>query len=172
MQGNFFIVLIILSFVSCNEYKLKLPVETSLGNLVKIEQRDFAETSEKKIIPKSKEVLYLLFFEGKSELLYNVTVHTMDIQEAVPYILKSINNCVPLLINRETRIQYAPIFVGSPDSNGIISQDGWGINGNVKNYNWKGTLTLNKSKIVLVYLIPQKTLELRLKDGEHEYRIK
>ncbi|OGU75874.1 MAG: hypothetical protein A2V93_01855 [Ignavibacteria bacterium RBG_16_34_14] len=170
--NNLFLVLFILLFISCNENKVKLPVKTSLGNLVKIEQKDMVETSEKKIIPKPEDNLYLLIFEGKNEIPFNVIVQTMDIQKAIPYILKSVNDLTPLIINRETRTQYSPVFVGSPDSVGIISQNGWGINGDVKNYIWKGTLTLHKPKILLVYLIPKTALKLNLKDGEQEYQLK
>jgi len=170
--NNLFLALFILFFISCNENKVKLPIETSLGNLVKIEQKDMVETNGKKIIPQPEEILYLLLFEGKSEIPFNVTVLTKDIQTAMPYILESVNDFTPLIVNQETRTQYSPIFVGTPVSDGIISQSGWGVNGEVNNNIWTGTLILMQPKIILVYLIPKTALKLSVKDGEQEYQFK
>jgi hypothetical protein len=167
-----FFFLLIPLFISCIDIKVKLPIETSLGNLVTIEQKDMVETSGGKITPKSEEVLYLLIFEGKSEIPFNVTVQTTDIQRAIPFILESIREYAPLIVDQETYNQYTPVFTGSPDTIGIISPNGWGIDGDVKNYNWKGKLTMQESRIALVYLIPKTAVKLILKDGEQVFQTK
>ena len=58
------LALALLLCFSCGD-KVTLPIKTSLGDLVKIENKDNVPTSKESISPKSDEVIYVLSFYGK-----------------------------------------------------------------------------------------------------------
>lgn len=161
------IVPLVLLLVSCHKTNsLRVPtsngapIRTSIGNLTSLEKKDSVETSDKKISPKSDEVLYLLTFEGKSEITYEGKA-----QQDGPNRI--------LLLDAKGK-EYSPESAGTP-KNGTLSDKDWKYNGGMKAVNGKfvfsGTMTLPEPKIVLVFLIPKDAAKLSLKDGDQKHPI-
>ena len=161
------IVPLVLLLVSCHKTNsLRVPtsngapIRTSIGDLTSLEKKDSVETSDKKISPKSDEVLYLLTFEGKSEITYEGKA-----QQDGPNRI--------LLLDAKGK-EYSPESAGTP-KNGTLSDKDWKYNGGMKAVNGKfvfsGTMTLPEPKIVLVFLIPKDAAKLSLKDGDQKHPI-
>jgi hypothetical protein len=167
-----FFALPILLFISCSGNKVNLPIETSQGSLVKIEKKNMVETTQKdtglpyyytkKITPNSEELLYLLTFEGKNEIIYEGRL-----QNDGPY---------KLLIIDSKGAQFSPEFAGTATEDGIVSNREWLISGSVETIDgelvFKGTATLPEPKLTLIYLVPKKASGLTLKDGNQRHPIK
>ena len=168
--------LLLLLLVSCGGNKMKslsegttkrtptsngAPIRTSIGDLARIEKKDSVETNEEKIVPKAEEVLYLLTFEGKSEITYDGTT-----QRDGPNRI--------LLID-PTGKEYVSEFAGTPAKDGTLSNKEWRYNGGMTAVNGKfvfaGTLSLPEPRVALVYLIPKDVSSLSLKDGDQKHSI-
>lgn len=159
----FTLILTLLLFISCSENKVKLPIATSLGNLVEIEQKDMVQTNKKQITSNSKEELYLLIFEGKSEVLYDGKS-----KEDGPWRV--------LIDSKGT--QFWPVFAGTPQKDGIISNAEWLMHGTSEDLVvvegkliFKGTATLPEPRVALIYLVSKEAIGLTLKDGNQRYPI-
>jgi hypothetical protein len=137
------------------------PIKTSIGDLARIEKKESLETSDNKIVPKAEEVLYLLTFEGKSEITYEGKT-----QQDGPNRI--------LLIDANGK-EYASAFAGTPGKDGTLSNKEWRYNGPMKAVNGRfvfaGTMTLPEPRIALVYLIPKDITGLSLKDGDQKHSI-
>ena len=157
-----FFILTVLLFISCGNNKVKLPIETSLGNLVKIEQKDMIKTNKKIITPKPEELLYLLTFEGKNEIIYEG-----ELQYDGPY---------RLLIVDPKGAQFNPEFAGTITEDGTVSKEKWLMTGSVEFLTgepvFKEKAVLPEGKLALIYLVPKKASGLTLADGDKRYRIK
>ena len=150
--GCFLILLI-----SCN--KVQLPIETSWGNLVRIEKVDRLITDEETLSPGTGEVLYLLSLEGKGKIA---------VQSSEPH------GWMPPLVD-STGKQWFPVFAGSPTREGTLTKKQWVYNGQMTGQDGKlvfeGTISLPEPKMALVYLVPRSAAGLALKDGERRHRI-
>jgi hypothetical protein len=137
------------------------PIKTSIGDLTGLEKKDSVATSEKKIVPKPEEVLYLLTFEGKSEITYEGKT-----QQDGPNRI--------LLIDAKGK-EYVSEFAGTPAKDGTLSDKEWKYNGGMKAVNGRfvfaGTMTLPEPRIALAYLIPKDVSSLTLKDGNQKHSI-
>ena len=157
-----FFALPVLLFISCGSNKVKLPIETSLGNLVKIERKDMVETNKKKITPKPEEFLYLLTFEGKNEIIYEG-----GLQYDGPF---------KLLLVDSRGAKFPAEFAGTVTEIGFVSIEKWLMTGWVEFTSegsvFKGKATLPEGKLALIYLVPKKASGLTLADGDKRYRIK
>lgn len=156
----FTLILALLLLITCTENKVKLPIATSLGNLVEIEQRDMIQTNEKQFTPNTKEVLYILMFEGKSEVLYEG-----KLKEDGPW---------RALIDSKGK-EFWPVFAGTPQKDGVISNAEWIMSGTVEVVEvepvFKGKATLPAPKLALIYLISKDAAGLTLKDGNQRHPI-
>src|SRR5688500_15262375 len=108
-------VLILAMLSACGGNKVRLPIETSLGNLVRIETRDGVTTDERTISAEAGKVLYLLSFEGKSEITY-----------------EGAEKEVLLTIIDSKGTEFNPVFAGSPTNTGTLSSKEWKYNGALK----------------------------------------
>lgn len=147
--------------VSCAR-KVTLPIKTSLGDLVKIENRDTVTTNESVISPKPDELIYVLNFEGKKEFEFE------GVDAAKVFTLFDL----PLLDSNGK--EFVPAFAGSPTKEGTLSNKDMNVNGGMtgREGRWvsTGKITLPEPKLALVYLVP-KNASLSLKDGEQKYPI-
>jgi hypothetical protein len=154
------ILLLGVFLAACSSNSVKLPIETSLGKLVRIEQKDNVATDERSISAEAGKVLYLLSFEGKSEIPY---------QGVQNEGLKSFT----LVDSNGT--EFSPVFTGSPTNAGPLSDKELRYNGELKGQNGKfvfvGTLSVPSGKIALVYSVPKDASGLSLKDGERRHVI-
>jgi len=166
------LLLIIIFSSACRSNLKKLPIDTSFGELISIEIKKHVETDEKKINPKPGEILYLLTFAEGDTIPFNTYAPSRDIRKAFPMILETVRLKAPLIIDLKTKTQYIPVLIGMKDrSQKIIPTIAWGINGEVKNFIWTGTL-ITIGGMTLVYLIPQEVSKFSIKDHENEFRIK
>jgi hypothetical protein len=146
--------------MSCTGNKVKLPIETSLGKLVRIEQKESVVTDERSVTAEAGKVLYLLSFEGKSEIPYegvqNEGLRSFTLVDA-------------------QGTEFSPVFSGSPTDAGKLSNKEWRYNGQMKGQNGKfvfvGTLSVPTAKIALVYSVPKDASGLSLKDGASKHEI-
>ena len=155
-------ILTALLFISCGKNKVKLPIATSLGNLVKIEQKDMIKTNKKIITPKPDELLYLLTFEGKNEIIYEG-----GLQYDGPF---------KLLLVDSKGAKFPAEFAGTVTENGIVSNEKWLMTGRVEftaeGSVFKGKAVLPEGKLAVIYLVPKKASGLTLAEGDKRYRIK
>ena len=153
-------VLLVIFLVSCAGNKVKLPIDTALGNLIRVEQKDTVATDEQPISAEAGKVLYILSFEGKNGLTYEGGE-----QDAL--------QAFPLVDAKGT--EFRAVFEGSPTDKGALSNKDWHYNGRLQGKNGKfvfvGTLTIPTSKITLVYSVPKDAAGLTLKDGERRHAI-
>lgn len=153
-------VLILVMLSACGGNKVRLPIETSLGNLVRIEKKDDVATDERTISPEGGKVLYLLSFEGKSEIPYEGE--------------KEMFQTFTLVDSKGT--ESTPVFAGSPTNAGTLSNKEWKyIRGQLKAQNGRfvfvGVLSLPQPRLALVYAVPKDASGLTLKDGERRHAI-
>ena len=161
----FILVLSLMLCISCAE-KAKLPIKTSLGDLMKIEKWDKLTTDEGIISPNSEEIVYVLSFECK-----NLEFEEIEILDAA--------NVLPKLVNRtlvdSKGNEFTLVFFGSPTGEGALSNKEIRFDGALRPKNGKwfftGKLIVPESKLALVYVVPKNALGLALKDGEKKYRI-
>jgi len=118
--------------------------------------------SNEKISTKPEEILYLLTFEGKNEMIYEG-----NLEHDGP-------NKFPIIDSQGTR--FFPEFAGTAKEDGIVSNKEWSVNGSVDTrsgkYVFTGKVTLPEPKLTLIYLVPKKASGLVLKDGDQRYPIK
>ena len=149
-----------LFLISCAGSRVRLPIKTSLGNLVSIEKKDSVTTDERTISAEAGKVLYLLSFEGKSEITYEGAE-----REALQ----------TLTISDSKGTEFAPVYSGSPTNTGTLSGKDWRYNGALKPQNGKfvfaGVLSVPSGKIALVYSVPRDASDLSLKDGKEKHPI-
>jgi hypothetical protein len=154
------VILLAVSLMSCTGNRVKLPIETSLGKLVRLEQKDSVVTDERSISAEAGKVLYLLSFEGKSEIPYEGAQN----EGLRSFALVDANGT-----------EFTPVFSGSPTNAGKLSAEQWRYNGELKGQNGKfvfvGTLSVPAGKIALVYSVPKDASGLFLKDGERKHAI-
>ena len=136
------------------------PVKTSLGDLVKVEKKSEVITTGKSaevIRPKSGQTLYVLSFEGKSEIKYET----------------GSDDYYPLVDSSGQ--QFPLIFFGTPKSDGKLSADDWVLNGEAKGkdgrFVFSGTARLAEPKVTFVYSAPENANGLALKDGDQKHPI-
>lgn len=148
----------LLTTVSCTR-KME-PIKTSLGDLVKVEKKSEVSTagqSAEVIRPKAGETLYILSFEGKSEIKYE----------------SGSDDYYPL-VDSSGR-QFPPVFFGAPGSHGKLSADDVKLNGEAGGQDgrfvFSGTATLPEPKVTFVYSVPESAGGLALKDGEQKHPI-
>ena len=179
---------VLLLFVSCSS-KVNLPINTSLGNLSKIEKKDQVKTNKDAVAPKSGEIVYVLSFEGKKEHevkdvaapeLVSLTGGLSDASEitftnftvsAAPAMGSIVN--MPLVDSSGK--EFAPSFFGSPQSDGSISNKNITFNGLVTGKDGKpwvrtGRLDFPDGKVTVVYVVPENA-SLSLKDGAQKHAI-
>lgn len=153
-------VLLLILLVSCAGNKVKLPIDTSLGKLVRIEQKDKVATVDQPISAEDRKVLYILNFEGKSEITYEGGE-----QDAL--------RAFPLVDSKGT--EFNSIFAGSPTNTGALSNKDWRYNGQLQGRNGKfvfvGALSIPAGKLTVVYSVPKDVAGLSLKDGERRHAI-
>jgi len=141
--------------VSCGRHKVSLPVQTSLGQLVAIEQKDTVATDKGAITPGAGEVLYQLTFEGRNELAY----------EGKPRE----DGFARVLVD-STLNEFEPAFAGTPRADGTISHEKWTWTGfytgdGTGRTVFKGSVALPEPKLTLVYKVPRAASGLMLRDG-------
>ena len=146
---------------ACSGDKVQLPVATSIGNLVRIEEKPSVTTSDGVIEATSREVVYVLSFEGKKEFAYEGKTET----EGPKSLL--------LIDSRGNR--FSPAFAGTPTPDGIISDKEWLLNGELRGRDGKwvfiGTLSIPEPRIALVYRVPKSASGLVLQDGQQQHAI-
>ena len=154
------IIFLLVFLISCTGSKVNLPIETSLGKLVRIEQKDKVATDEQPISAEGGKVLYILSFEGKNELTYEGGE-----QDAL--------RAFPLVDSKGT--EFNSIFAGSPTNTGALSNKDWRFNGQLQGRNGKfvfvGALSIPSGKLMVVYSVPKDAGGLSLKDGERRHPI-
>lgn len=146
--------------ISCAGNKVNLPIDTSLGKLVRIEQKENFATDERSVSAEEGKVLYLLNFEGKNEISYEGGQ-----QDALQGF--------PLVDAKGT--EFRTVFAGSPTGTGALSNKDWRYNGQLKGQNGRfvfvGALSIPAGKVTLVYSVPKGVSGLSLKDGERKHAI-
>jgi hypothetical protein len=158
---TFFIITLLI--MSCkSDTKVKFPILTSVGDLVSVEIKGDVKTEGEYRAIKPDEYLYLLTFKGKSEFILNGSIDKSDPHR--------------LLVDQDGT-EYWPIYSGSLNEDGIISDNDWMISGNMtvsENGEWvySGTLTIPKPEFILIYYIPKNIKELSLRDGTVQIPIK
>lgn len=185
---NSIFVLTLLLSVSCSS-KVNLPINTSLGNLTKIEKKNKVNTNKDAVTPKSGEVVYVLSFEGKKEHdvkdvavpeLISLTGGLSDASDitltdfavsAAPGMGSALN--MPLVDSSGK--EFAPAFFGSAQSDGTISNTGIRFNGQVTGKDGKpwvrtGKLGFPDGKVTVVYVGPENS-SFSLKDGAEKHSI-
>jgi hypothetical protein len=159
---NSIFVLTLLLYVSCAN-KVTLPIKTSLGDLVKIENKGKVTTNKETISPKSEEVIYVLSFEGKKEFEYKEVElsKTFDLLE------------LPLVDSKGK--EFVPVFAGSPTKEGALSDDDIKTDGQATGKDGKfvatGKIILPEPRLTLVYVVPKDSSGLALKDGGQRHPI-
>ena len=178
----------LLIFASCSS-KVKLPIDTSLGSLTKIEKKDKVNTNKDAVTPKSGEVVYVLSFEGRKEYdVKNVAVPELisltgglsdasnisftDFALTAAPRMGSILN-MPLVDTSGK--EFAPSFFGSPQSDGSITNATVRFDGQVTGKDGKpwvltGKLRFPDGKVTVVYVVPEDS-NLSLKDGAQKHSI-
>ena len=150
----------VLALGSCAEGP-RLPVKTSLGDLVRIEKKTSIQTSDGNIDAKTDELLYLLSFEGKKELAFEGKAEAEG-----PKTFRLIDS---------KGTSYGPAFAGTPTAEGVISDKEWKYNGGLTGRDGKwvftGALEFPDPKISLVYKVPKDASGLKLKDGNETHAI-
>ncbi|MGZ5435954.1 MAG: hypothetical protein ACXW3F_07730 [Pyrinomonadaceae bacterium] len=154
------IIFIPLVLIACAGNKLTLPIDTSLGKLVRIDQKQTVATDDRSIAAEDGKVFYVLSFEGKDQISYEGGE-----QDAL--------QAFSLVDAKGT--EFRTVFEGSPTDTGALSDKDWHYNGQLQGKNGKfvfvGTLTIPTSKITLVYSVPKGVSGLSLKDGERKHAI-
>jgi len=145
---------------SCAGNKVNLPIDTTLGKLMRIEQKETVATDERVISAEAGKVLHLLHFEGKNEISYEG-----GNQDAL--------RGFPLVDAKGT--EFTPTYAGSPTDSGALSNKDWRYNGQLQGKNGKfvfvGALSVPRGKITLVYSVPKGASGLSLKDGDRKHAI-
>lgn len=146
--------------IACAGSKVKLPIDTSLGKLARIEQKDNVATDERSVSAEDGKVLYLLNFEGKNEISYEGG--EQDTLQAFPLV-------------DAKGTEFRTVFAGSPTDTGALSNKDWHYNGQLQGKNGKfvfvGALSVPTGKLTLVYSVPKGTSGLSLKDGDRRHAI-
>jgi hypothetical protein len=154
------LVFSLIFLVSCGGNKVNLPLDTSLGKLVRIDQKENVATDERSISADDGKVLYLLNFEGKNEVSYEGGE-----QDAL--------RAFPLVDSKGT--EFTSMYAGSPTNSGVLSNKDWRYNGQLQGKNGKfvfvGALSVPTGKITLVYSVPKGVSGLLLKDGDRKHAI-
>jgi hypothetical protein len=167
MRARFMFVCLLVVSIACSGMQqmpeLKQPIKTSLGDLVKVENKDKVTTNEKAISPQPEEVIYVLSFEGKKE------IEVKDGGALEAYDLPQF----PLVDSNGK--EFVPAFVGSPAQDGSLSNADIKMDGalGAKDGKWqfaKGMLKFPEAKVTLVYIVP-KNASLAFKDGGQLHRI-
>jgi hypothetical protein len=143
--------------------KVKLPIDTSVGNLVSIEQKMNVATDGENIAIKPGEILYLLTFNGKSEFSLNGPLSKADPQRA--------------LVDQDGK-EYWPVYSGSLREDGVISNKEWNFSSGVMTGGEDGQLvfvdgsmTIPKPEFTLIFCVPQNITKLALRDGDKQFPV-
>lgn len=146
--------------ISCAGNKVKLPIETSLGSLVRVEKKSSVATDEQTISSEAGQVLYVLSFEGKNEIRYEGGKKD-PIQT---YALVDSNG-------KET----TPLYAATPIEGDKLSNKDWHYDGQLHGtgggFSFVGVLRFSQPKVTLVYRLPSDVSGLALKDGERRHSI-
>jgi hypothetical protein len=143
---------------------LKAPIHTSLGTLTSVVERRSVETyytSAATLTAGSGEVLFVLSFEGTGAITFEGKA-----QHDGP-------NRLPLADAAGT--EFWPAFAGTPNGSGVISGEGWRLNGKLvfpagaTAPAFQGTVMLPEPKLTLVYRLPKSATGLVLVDGDQRY---
>jgi hypothetical protein len=160
-----------------------------LGDLTKIEKKNNVSTNKDPITPKSGEAIYVLSFEGKKDReVKDVAVPelislTGGLSDNSDISLDNFNvsagsgmaSALNLPLVDASGKEFAPVFFGTPNTDGVISNIGARINGHVTGRDGKPWLTTGKfdfpeAKVTVVYVVPESAT-LSLKDGEQKHAI-
>lgn len=133
---------------------------TPLGNLVRVERRQHVTLkgeARPSINARAGETLYLLWFEGKTEIRFEPTLPDYPLQDAA---------------GRE----FPLVFAGSPTPDGGLTAEGWRFESGGKmsmggRWAYGGTARLPDPKVVLVYAVPADARPLKLVDKDQEYEL-
>lgn len=159
---NSIFVFTLLFFISCAG-KVTLPIKTSLGDLVKIENKDKVTTNKETISPKPGEVIYILSFEGKKEFEYK------EVE------LSKVFDILHLPLVDSNGKEFVPIFAGSPAAEGTLSDKDIKTDGQATGKDGKfvstGKVVLPEPKLSLVYVVPKDASALALKDSGQKHQI-
>jgi hypothetical protein len=146
--------------------KAALPMKTSLGDLVKIENRNEVKTDQETIALKTNESLYAFSFEGKKKIEFKGD------KSANP------NSYLYLPLIDPTGHEFVPVFAGGSVKDGVLSKKGIDIITQfriAKNFEQvptgEGFIMLPEPKLTLVYLVPKEVSGLALKDGGQRFQI-
>lgn len=184
---NSILILTLLLCASCSK-NVTLPIKTSLGDLTKIEHKDKATTTKETLTAKPGEVLYVLSFEGKKEFeVKDVAVPelarlTGGLSDASDIRLTDFSvgaapglGDVLLPLVDSSGKEFKPMFFGTPNAEGVLSNDNIKFNGSVTGKDGKpwvrsGKMDFPEGKVTVVYAIPEKAT-LTLKDGAQKHAI-
>lgn len=159
---NSIFVLALVLCISCAD-KATLPLKTSLGDLVKIENKDKVTTNKETISPKSGEVIYVLSFEGKKEFEYK----EVELSKTFDLLY------LPLVDSNGK--EFVPAFAGSPTKEGALSDKDIKTDGQATGKDGKfvgtGKIILPEPKLTIVYVVPKDASGLALKDGGQRHPI-
>lgn len=146
---------------SCGDSRVKLPIQTSLGDLIRVEAKDNVATDERTFSPESGGVLYVLSFEGKGQF---------DYQESE---IKDTTVFLPLIDSGGKEFRH--VFMGTPMTDGTLSNKAWKYSGELVGRDGRfvfvGKLSLPEPTLTLLYSVPKTASGLALKDGDQKHRI-
>lgn len=160
LRSTLIVAVLLATLTACGGNTIQLPIDTSLGRLVRIDKKESVATDERTVSAAAGKILYLLSFEGKSEISYEG-----DEKNAL--------HAVSLVDGKGTEFNY--VFAGSPNNEGTLSKKEWRYNGqlNAKDGQWifQGVLSVPPAKMVLAYEVPKDSSDLSLKNGEQKHAI-
>jgi len=161
---NLVFYMITLFIMSCStDNKIKLPVDTSVGSLVSIEQKENVTTAGENIVVKPGEVLYLLTFKGKNEFSIKGPMSKSDPKRA--------------LVD-QNGTEYWPVYSGCLREDGVISDEEWkfssghmtgGEDGQLVFVD--GSMTIPKPEFTLIFCVLQNNTKLALRDGDKQFPV-
>ena len=138
----------------------KLPVQTSLGELHRVEKVQSiskADSTGGTIAADTGETLLVLHFRGKKEIRFDATPEP-------PYFLTDSSDR-----------RFRPIYQGTEAADGTLSTKGWEYNGVLKAVNgqnvFEGVLSTPEPHFALVYRVPQNAKGLKLQDRTQAFAI-
>lgn len=182
-------VVLMLSLCASCARKVSLPIKTSLGDLTKIEKKNNVSTNKDPVTPKPGEVIYVLSFEGKKDRevkdvavpeLINLTGGLSDnsdirLENFAVSAGSGMASALNLPLADSSGKEFVPVFFGTPNTEGVISNNGARFNGHVTGRDGKPWVTTGKfdfpdAKVTVVYVVPESAT-LSLKDGEQKHAL-
>lgn len=157
MRRSSAIVPLVLASFACKEgvFSTGERTPTSFGRLTKVERRStvaLSGESKPEISAPAGQTLLLLWFEGKGELRFDASRPNYP------------------LVDNASR-EYPLYYAGSPTGTGALTCERWEFvqGGRLSmggRWVYGGRAKLPEAKVVLVYVVPAGTRDLKLKDGD------